>query len=67
MRLVRRLAVVLALGVALVVPAAPAFAGSQAAGGSFTEGPVENERFLGVVGGAEVYSLNRDVEFSGTY
>jgi hypothetical protein len=67
MRLVRRLAVVLALGVALVVPAAPAFAGSQAASGSFTEGPVENERFLGVVGGAEVYSLNRDVEFTGTY
>lgn len=67
MRLVRRLGVVLAFGAALVVPAAPAFAGTQAASGSFTEGPVENERFLGVVGGADVFSLDRDVEFSGTH
>ena len=35
--------------------------------GSFVEGPVENERFLGVVGGAEVYSLSRDVWFTGAY
>lgn len=67
MRLVRRLVLVLTLGVALVVPAAPALAASQPATGSFVEGPVEDERFVGVVGGAEVYTLSRDVEFSGAY
>jgi hypothetical protein len=67
MRSVGRLGVVLALAVALVVPAAPAFAATTPASGTFEEGPVENERFLGVVGGAEVYSLDRDVWFSGTY
>jgi hypothetical protein len=66
MRLTRCLAVLVAVGFALVAPAA-ASASLQPASGSFVEGPVENERFLGVVGGAEVYALERDVTFSGTY
>ena len=49
MRLVLRLSKVLALGVALVPPAAPAVAASQSATGSFVEGPVENEQFVGDV------------------
>jgi hypothetical protein len=67
MRLTRCLAILVAVGAVLVAPATAASAPLEPASGSFVEGPVENERFLGVIGGAEVYALERDVTFSGTY
>jgi hypothetical protein len=66
MRLIRRLAPLLVCAIALAAPAT-APAATERASGSFIEGPAENERFLGVLGGAEVYALERDVTFTGTY
>lgn len=66
MHFARRLALISATVLAIGASATPALASSQAASGSFTEGPetITSEQFAD---GNEIYTLTREAVFSGTY
>jgi hypothetical protein len=66
MHFARRLALISATVLAMGASATPAPASSQAASGSFTEGPetITSEQFAD---GNQIYTLTREAVFSGTY